>query len=73
MTRAVISVMKLDFTMAFHFHPMVFSLPILIWYYLYDGEPISNKYINIALIVTVFVGFAIVWVLRLMKILPFTN
>lgn len=65
MTRAVISLLKLDFSTAFEYHPMVFSLPILFAYIILDGVPFKNRILNISVISAVGVGFLVVWILRL--------
>ena len=61
MTRAVLSLFKLDFKAALNYHGMVWSLPILGLYFLCDGRPFKNKYINRAIIVAIGIGFFINW------------
>ena len=66
MTRAVISLFSLDFKSAFYYHPMVFSLPLLFLYFLYDGNLFKNKTFNRVVIVLIFVGFLVNWVINLL-------
>ncbi len=69
MTRAVLSILRFDIAAAFAFHPMVWSLPVLALYYLYDGRPIKNRWINISVLSLVLGGFLAVWILRLCGVL----
>ena len=69
-TRSVIALLKLDIPAAIYFHPMVWSLPILAMYYLYDGNLLKNKRANIALLALILLGFALVWALRLFNVIP---
>ena len=61
MTRAVISAIKLDFVSAYSYHKMFWSLPICALYFFCDGKPFKSKFINIAIIVIIGVGFLINW------------
>lgn len=63
LTRAVISALKLDFKMAFYYHPLFMLTPLLVIYILNDGHlPIKNKkldkfifYIVIGLFIGVYI------------------
>ena len=61
MSRAFLAVLKLDFKTAFTYHGMFWSLPILYFYFLFDGELFKNKAINILVIVIIAIGFALNW------------
>ena len=50
MTRAVISLMCFRFSAAFGYHPMVFTLPIILAYIIFDGRLFKNRIINLSLI-----------------------
>ena len=67
MTRALLSLLRLDLRGAFHYHPMVWSLPILGIYLLKNGglyrDPRADRFFCAA----VGVGFFLVWVIRLMR------
>ena len=67
MTRALLSALKFDFALAFQYHRMFWSLPILGLYVLFDGKLFKNKLLNIGILVAVFVGFVINWVLNLVS------
>lgn len=65
MTRALASVLRLDFAAAFNYHPMVFSLPILYLYFLADGGLFKNKIWNILLLSLIGAGFLTVWLIKI--------
>ena len=46
MTRAWLSVLRLDFAAAFAYHPLFWSVPILYAYVLWDGHPFPHYRIN---------------------------
>ena len=70
MTRAVLSLLRLDFASAVYFNPMVFSLPILATYYFFDGRVFKNRILNLSVLCLVFLGFIIFWILRLTGVTP---
>lgn len=57
MTRAIISVLKLDFRSAFSYHSMVWSLPLLYLMFLTDGKLLKQKSLNITCCVILAAGF----------------
>ena len=65
MTRAVISVLKLDFRSAFQYHPLVFTLPLLYWTVVTELEPFKNKRINRITVASLISAFLAVWAVRL--------
>lgn len=65
MTSALKAVFCLDFKQAFKHHPMVWSLPFLVLYFLYDGRLFKNKTINAAVLCLILAGFLAVWIYRL--------
>ena len=65
MTRAILSAIKLDFAAAFVLHPMFWSLPILILYFLYDGCLFSNKKINFGVIAVLALSFLLNWIVKI--------
>ena len=65
MTRAVVSVIKSDFTAAFSYHGMVWSLPILYLLFLYDGKLSESKHINIIVWSLLAAGFIINWIFHI--------
>ena len=67
MTRAMMAALRFDFVAAFLFHPMVFSLPVLALYVLYDGTPFKNKMLNISVLSTIGAGFLINWIVSLVS------
>ena len=65
MTRAVLSAIRLDFADAFMLHPMFWSLPILIIYFLYDGSLFNNKKINSGVLAILALGFFLNWIVKI--------
>lgn len=61
MTRAVISLLKLDFAAAFEYHAMVWSLPLLYYIFLTDGKVFRRKWLNGLLIGCLIAGFLVNW------------
>lgn len=61
MTRAVLSVLRLDFLAAIKYHPLVFALPYIACYILFDFKRPIHKYILISIGVLFFVN----WLIRL--------
>lgn len=64
MTRALISALKLDFRAAFHFHPMFWSVPILVAFILFEGRLFKKKIINTIIIGLIVAGFILQYVLK---------
>ena len=61
MTRAIISVIHLDFLSAFYYNPLVFSLPYVAIYVLFDLKSKVHKYI----LAVIGILFLLNWVIRL--------
>ena len=70
MTRALVSMLLLRPATAFQYHPMVWSLPILFLYYVYDGRLFGRRAIDTAIICLIGVGFLCVWMLRIFGVMP---
>jgi hypothetical protein len=66
MTRAVISLLRLDFIGAINHHPMVFSLPILYLYFLIDGGLFKSKLLNTIFLSLIGFGFLVVWLVKIL-------
>ena len=65
MTRALLAALRLDFAAAFAFHPMVFALPVMYLYFLFDGKLFAKKWADPAVWVCIGAGFLLHW-LRLL-------
>ena len=64
-TRAFISLLRLDLAAAFRFNPMFWAVPILGALYLFDGAIFKQRWLNYAITVGVLSGFIICWIVRL--------
>ena len=65
LTRAWISVFRLDFSSAFEFHPLFWAVPIVFYYIIYDLEPTKSKILNYGVPILLVCGFFVVWLIRL--------
>ena len=65
MTRAYLCLLRLDMAGAFRMHPMFWSVPVLLGYYLTDGVLIPIKWLNNALLIAIGGGFLVNWVCQL--------
>lgn len=70
MTRACVSLLRLDIPAAFSYHPMVFFLPLMYLYFLYDGRLFGKKADTVVWI-CLGVGFALHWLQLLSEIVVF--
>ena len=67
MTRAVTAACRLDLATAFYHHSMFWSVPLLYWYFLRDGNAFSSKKVNTWVFTAIAVGFLAQWILKLMN------
>ena len=65
MTRAYLALLRLDIRGAFEMHPMFWSVPILLVFYLFDGKVFRKEWINVAILVLIFAGFLVNWIFNL--------
>lgn len=71
MTRAFLSLIKLDLYAAFQYNSMIFLMPILYLYFLFDGSLLKNKRINMIIFIVIMLGLLINWLWKILKL--FTN
>ena len=62
MSRAVFSLMRFDFRAAIAYNFMIFSLPVLYIFFLYDFAPLKNRWINAAVLVSIGTAFLVRWI-----------
>lgn len=65
MTRAVRALVRLDFVEAFFYHPMVFSMPLVIVYIFTNGRLFKKKLIDDIILICIGMGFVINYVVKL--------
>ena len=65
-TRAYISLFKLDIKSAFEFNPMFWSVPILALMYLFDGNLFKSRLLNVGLLCFILLGFLACWIAKLL-------
>ena len=66
-SRALFSLIKLDFVSAFKFNPMFWSVPILVLLYLFDGKLFKYKWLNHAVLTGILIGFFAFWIVSLVN------
>lgn len=64
LTRAYLSLFKLDLYKAFHYHPLFWTIPILFLYYLFDGKLFKNKVINNLILIVIILLFINHWIYK---------
>jgi len=63
MSRALISLLKGDILLSLKYHFMLWSVPILFLYIIFDGKPFKSKRLNIVLLIFIMLGFAVRWLM----------
>lgn len=66
MTRACLSVLRGDFAAAFGYHSMVWSLPLLLLFFLFDGRLFRRKWVNVLMLSLIGAGFLANWIFTLL-------
>jgi len=66
MTRALISALQLNFSKAFSYHSMFWSLPILYVAFLLDGKIFKRKIFNNLVYFLIALGFLVNWLCKLL-------
>lgn len=69
MTRAVFALLRGDVLLSLKRHFMLFSLPIIYMYIVFDGRLFKNRKINIAVLALILFGFLARWMLALTGVL----
>ena len=59
LTRAYLALFKLDFSKAFYYHLLFWTIPILFLYYLFDEKLFKNKVINNLILIGIILLFKI--------------
>ncbi len=65
MTRAYINLMHLDFYGAFSMHPMFWSVPLLLLYYIFDWKLFKIKWLDSMMLILIGAGFLINWIVKI--------
>ena len=66
MSRAWLSVLRLDFAAAFDYHLMFWSVPPMVVCFWLNWEPFTKKWANTLLYALVLSGFAVNWLVHLL-------
>ncbi len=65
MTRAWLSVLRLDIRKAFAYHPMFWTAPVIAVFAVCDFRPFKSNVINVLAIAGMFVGIVICYIIRI--------
>lgn len=65
MTRAWLAVLNGRIAAAFAFHPMFWSAPVLLAYFLWDGRLFRHAVIDRVILIGIAVGFFVSWIFKL--------
>lgn len=65
MTHALRALVQLDFQAAFAYHPMVFSMPLVIIYIFTNGRLFKQKIVDDIILICIGAGFVINYVIKL--------
>ena len=65
MTHAWLSFLRLDLVAAFRYHPMFWSVPVLMAYCLFDGQIVRKKWLNFGLLGFIALGTVINYIVVL--------
>lgn len=69
LSRAWLAVLRLDFGTAFCYHPMFWSIPIFVLFFLLDGRLFRRRWINLAVITALLGGIVVCYVIRIVGFL----
>lgn len=62
MTRACLALLRGQIATAFSYHFMFPTLPLLYAYFLFDGRPFRNRFLNVGVLCLLVVGFLVHWI-----------
>lgn len=67
-TRACLSALRFNFVEAFAYNPMFWSVPILLLYFIFDGNIIKSKFANKLIFSLIVFGFIVTWLLKIIDL-----
>jgi hypothetical protein len=71
MTRAMLNVLQFDFITAFHYHPLIFIMPIILLIYVFrDMKYVQNLYHSKWFWISIFILFIVVYIIRMVLYYP---
>ena len=69
LTRAWLSAFQLDFGAAFCYHPMFWSIPLLLLFIFKDGKLFHSNRVNLTLLIVIGLGFLAAYLVRVIWML----
>lgn len=67
MTRALHSLINLNFYKALQYHPMIYCMPVVILYIIMDGKIFKKNILNNIILFAILIGFAVCYIVRLLN------
>lgn len=64
MSRAWVSAFRLDFSKAFSYHPMFWSVPVFVFFLFYDCEPFKSKALNYTILFGLVFGLVVCYAVK---------
>jgi len=65
LSRAWLAALRLDFPAAFRYHPIFWSVPLLILYYLRDGRLFRSRVLDLWILLLTIAGWVVTYIIRL--------
>lgn len=69
LSRAWLAALRLDFGAAFGYHPMFWSIPVLVLYALFDGQIFKSRWLNFGILALLLGSITVCYVIRLVSYL----
>ena len=66
MSRAGIALIHGEFLQAFYYHPMIYFMPVIALYIIFDGHIFKKKLHNKIILSCIIIGFMITYILKLL-------
>lgn len=67
MTHAILALLRLDLKTAWAYHPMVFSLPLLVLFLWKDGKLFPHRAVNVTVLSLIAAGFLVNYIHNLLS------
>ncbi len=64
-THALLSALQFDFDDAWEYHPLFWTFPFIVLFFIKDGKVFKNEKLNVSVLCLGLILFIIVWIVRL--------
>ena len=69
MSRAWLAVLRMEIGTAFGYHPMFWSIPVLVLFLFFDGRLFRRRWMNVSVLAALLGGIAVCYVIRVVGFL----